>query len=37
MVKYMFREDLGMAKEQFTEAVGNAENFKKMTNAKEVC
>eukprot|EP00966_Prymnesium_polylepis_P167168 3864451-Prymnesium_polylepis.1 len=32
----MFREDLGMAKEKFTTAVSNKENFKKMPNAREV-
>jgi hypothetical protein len=36
MVKYMFREDLKLAKAKFTEAVGNADNFRKMENAKEV-
>lgn len=36
MVKYMFREDLTLAKKLFVEAVGNKENYKKMANAREV-
>ena len=36
MVKYMFRESLQMAKDQFTEFTTNVNNFKKMPNAKEV-
>ena len=36
MVKYMFREDLKMAKEMFTAQVGNPENYKKMPNPREV-
>jgi len=36
MVKYMFREDLAIAKAKFIEAVNNKENFKKMQFAGEV-
>ena len=36
MVKYMFRENLQMAKDQFMDFCTNANNFRKMPNAKEV-
>ena len=36
MVKYMFRENLQMAKDQFMEFCTNGNNFRKMPNAKEV-
>lgn len=35
MIKYMFREDLGIAKAKFTEAVTNFENFKKMPQGSQ--
>ena len=36
MVKYMFREDLQIAKQKFVEAVGNKDNFRKMPRGGEV-
>ena len=36
MVKYMFRENLGIAKSMFLEAVGNKDNFKKMQDGAKV-
>jgi len=35
MIKYMFRENLAIAKAKFTEAVTNSENFKKMPQATQ--
>ena len=36
MVKYMFREDLALAKDKFKLVVTNKDNFKKMPNPNEV-
>ena len=36
MVKYMFRENLPLAKQKFLETVQNRENFRKMPHANEV-
>ena len=36
MVKYMFRENLPLAKTKFAEAVGNKDNYKKMPKPGEV-